>query len=287
MSKTALFATAAIACLTASGDAFAQQPRPWDTAYALFQALPAPLDGQVRTANANDVVFSQQVRVAEAVRLNSAVSAWLTAGRSQTSLVVPEGAVLYRVSFERNPDMRAYCAVDTMVAGGGPTPPRVVRLCLSDDNNDGSFEQLWRMLIPAGAHRGDNGWIALPYPSINGGLISSAGMLSAPASYSTLAEHGIAPITMEALYYSSFDGTASFLVTTPRDGRHLWMSSRAFDATGSGFPRTADILGAQVEVISQTDRAITYRVLRGFPEDAPLRTASVPPPAAPSPPRRN
>ncbi|WP_395646150.1 hypothetical protein [Terricaulis sp.] len=287
----------ALAGLTAlvAFDALAQTPMQHDTAAALVRPLPVTIDNSERTVMPRQPIFAQEVAVMEAARLTRPVRATFPLGRVQADMSLPADAELFRVAFSSTPELHAFCALETTQTDVGPQrPARVGRTCLSDDDNDGSFDRLWYMVVPVGAGgNGDGTWQIYPFTRIAGGLVYSVRdeRLRSPAPYVVTPTHSIAPMTLEIVYVTWGRGIAFQLKAREGDA----LTDIGTEVTGAvsvdagiEFPKRLSFMGAEIDILARADdAAIIYRVRRGFPDDAPLRLENTPPPAPPPPAARN
>lgn len=295
--RRALFALATSALCFAT-PAYAQVRADQDTAAALVRVIAAPVDSATRTTGPRQPVFEQQATVAEAVRLRGPLTATFPLGSVQADMSLPAGAELFRVRFEREAALTAYCAATTVHTNVGPQrPARVGRACLSDGDNDGAFDRLWYMYVPIGAGGdGAGGWVIHPYSRIAGGLVYSVAgeSLAAPVAYEAAPQHGIAPFAL-VIEYIQFGRSLAFQLRQ-RDGAGNALTEIGTEAFGgrrfssdSEFPQTLSLLGAEIEIVSRDEAGvISYHVRRGFTESEPLALTNLPPPAPPppAPPRR-
>lgn len=289
-------------CLAASAvfftaGAHAQVRTRSDTGAALARPLAVTIDGQIHTAQPQEAIFEQQATVSEVVRLQAPVTASFQLGRTQADLSLPSGAELFRIALREAPDLRAFCSADTVLTdAGSQRPARVGRACLSDDDNDGSFERVWYMYVPISAGgRADGTWDIHPFTRIAGGLLYSVEdeHLAAPVAYVAAPAHSIAPMTL-AIVYVTWGRSVAFQLRS-REGQAL--TEIGTEVTGASpidaaneYPKLLTFMGAEIEILSRADDgSITHRVRRGFAEDQTLRLENVPPPAPPPPsaPRRN
>jgi hypothetical protein len=268
------------AFMAASANAAAQQPRAIDVAYVLVEALPATIDTQPRSAVAGDILFSQDVRVTEAVRLDAYVPAYISTTRQRLEAGISAGSLLYRVAFESDESVRAYCSLETItIERDRPLLPATARFCLSDNDNDGGFDQLWTMQVAVSSRREGDAVVRDPAPPFNGDIVRDGGVIQR-APYAVLDTHDIPPTTLRVAADRDSRGMLLRINAFHHDVQTN-VSARSVHVPTTALPQTVEILGARIDVLTQEPNSFRYRVVHGFPEGETLRIGAPAPPAIP------
>jgi hypothetical protein len=269
----------ALLALAAATNAAAQERRSIDVAYVLVEALPAEIDAQPKSAVVGDVLFSQQVRIAETVRLDATVPISLASTREQVQSQLSAGSSLYRVVLDSDNSVRAYCSFETVsFERDSPRLPTYIRFCLADRDNDNAFDQMLWMQILLGGRREAGVWVRNSPLPFNGDVVSDGGALPSPAPYTALATHDIPPMTLQMIADLAVFGT-SLRIKAFHDGVQNHINARGVDVPTTALPQIVELLGARVEVLAQEENGFRYRVVNGFPEGEQLRLGMPPVPA--------
>lgn len=279
--------TLCIAITVASaGDVHAQAPpNSYDVAVAQIYPLPVNLTDEIRIASPGDALFVQSAELRDVAVLTTPAEDRQTIGQGDRNVYLPVGEALYRVSLRFRPQAKAYCdpkvALVPEVSGGTPAASRI---CLTDEDGDGTFETLWRMTIPT-EHIVRNGVAAVDPPlRIGGGRMHALATISPPVRYKAAAPSAISPLSLGVEFAGVANENAYFSpIAVEANKSHVMIAGRSGIATGHSVIR---VLGAEIEVISKNDYAISYRVNSAIPVGEAVSLAPLPPPA-PTPPSRN
>ncbi len=147
----------------------------------------ATIVSQAETAVAGDVLLTQQAQVQDVVLLSDPVSAEVRFMDNFTVDVdLPLRAPLYAMQLGWRPGRRVYCAM-TIVQFEAAGRPAFSRACLSDDNSDGTFDNIW--VIPSRDRPA----------RVGGGLLVDTHTLTR-ARFESVPASTIEPVTLQIVY---------------------------------------------------------------------------------------
>jgi hypothetical protein len=252
-----------------------------DLATPAVAPVAAEFNTEPQTGTGEIVLFSQEARVIGAVRVDAPVSATIPIGNSSIQVDVRAGAELYPVALQQMRDMRAFCSTQTTMNVTNPTrPPLIARTCLADTNGDRVFDNIGYMQVNVTIPRSATGqWQTPIVPRVGGGQVFwLRTQIASPAPFTPLQTHSIAPIIVDVTA-RPLNGIALVEMKSREGDARAQLNDQRENVRAEYMPRTINVHGAQVELQSLTDDALTYRVINGFPTEHALAFAFRPAPA--------
>ncbi len=249
---------------------------------AVFEVLPKAIEvsDSIRTAREGETLFIQPTTFEGAARLDSA---WTSGKLPQTPWMeasIPGGALLYRVKLQQKKGWSTYCTLEMVQSR---PESQVARICFSDSNNDGAFETAWHMNVPMEFSSSTRPFESRPRLRMSGGSIDGPyAPIIEPLRYQLVPESQIESPKI-AIELSSLNWTVAwFSAVGLQSNGHAILQS--IEDESASRPKTIEIAGSQIEVISLEQEELTFRIVRPFPSDRPLPVMTVLPPSPPIPP---
>lgn len=245
--------------------------------------LLAPVDyepaGEVLIAQDGDVLLQQQATAASTVLLQQPFSHTAKLEVSSATTTVSTDMPLYELV---SPSIkgRLFCTIDNATrsirtrstqanpfATANPAPTFSSQACFVDNDGDGLFEELTGLTGQAASNGpGFGGMFVLKYKIDPIAYLPSStrdprtSTLGVRFENSKLRVVGIVP-----------DGQFAWRNNGTQDGPYLL--SREAAGIPSKLPATLTLGGAQIEVLSHEGTSISYRIIRGFPLDQPIKVS--------------
>jgi hypothetical protein len=252
-----------------------------DLATPAVAPVAAEFNTEPQTGTGEIVLFSQEARVIGAVRVDAPVSATIPIGNASIQVDVRAGAELYPVALQQMRDVRAFCSTQTTMNVTNPTrPPLIARTCLADTNSDRVFDNIGYMQVNVTIPRAVSGqWQTPVVPHVGGGQVFwLRTQIASPAPFTPLQTHSIAPVIVDVTA-RPLNGIAVVEMKSREGDARAQLNDQRENVRAEYMPRTINVHGAQVELQSLADGALTYRVINGFPTEHALAFAFRPAPA--------
>ncbi|MEZ5961148.1 MAG: hypothetical protein R3C30_12075 [Hyphomonadaceae bacterium] len=253
----------------------AQTPPPAtlsDAATPVLAPQPAEFSTEPQTATGATALLTQQADVIGVVRVDAPVAGSIPVGNASIALSLSPGAELFPVLLQQRREVRLFCTAQVQTTTYSPIrPPLITRTCLADTNSDRIFDYLAYIQLNVTPTRAVSGsWETPATPHISGGAVTlSTNPIASPVPYTPLQEHRLPPVTLELT--ARVIGDVAIVDLRSREGDVSVAISDQRDSTpAASMPRTLTFNGAQVELQSLQDGALTYRVMSAIPTDQPL-----------------
>lgn len=249
-----------------------------DTGSPVLAPQPVELHGDLMTATGTSVLLTQQANVIGVVRVDAPVAGSVPMGNAAIAVQVAPGTELFPVLMQQRRDVRVFCSVATESNVLSPIrPPLITRTCLADNNGDRIFDHLAVMQVNVTPTRAVSGaWQTPPLPHISGGAVTIVvAPISSPVPFTPLQQHHIAPVSLEVT--ARVLGQTVVTDLRSREGDVSAPISEQRETTPvANMPRTINLHGVQIEMVSLSEGALAYRLVSGFSTEQPL--AFLPPP---------
>lgn len=258
--------------------------RPFITNVAVPARFEAVTIENVDQEASGDVLMLQQtLRAKEYVTLREGVEQNVPV-RKNAYHRIPAGEPLFRLYLSSS-GSPTFCTSRTTFSAVGPIANVAGRSCLTDDDGDGRFDQIW--IMGAGISN-------VPDPSLQVSQINDRTPLPFPPAYVSELGPGNARIAMGIKFVSNGDSGRLFVFQQVGDTQYPFYSPKAFDlaqqaiaATVGGapgvdplvgkleefvdarqvFPRDVDLYGAKVTLLGFEAGKLRYRLASPFALD--------------------
>ena len=243
-----------------------------DNGAPVFEAEAAQFPAGPQTATGTAILLSQQANVIGVVRVDAPVAGSIAVGNASLALELRPGTELFPVVLQQRREVRLFCTVTTDVTVLTPLrPPLITRTCLAETNGDRVFDYLGYMQINVTPARSVSGaWETPPLPRVSGGAITLAtAAIASPVPFTALAEHHIAPVTLEVT--ARIIGETTTVDLRSREGEAgAPINDQRVTTVAANMPRTITLSGAQIELQSLSAGTLTYRVAAAFATGQPI-----------------
>ncbi|MEZ5958090.1 MAG: hypothetical protein R3C27_12875 [Hyphomonadaceae bacterium] len=243
-----------------------------DAATPVLAPQPVEISTEPQTATGTTALLTQQANVIGVVRVDAPVAGSIPVGNASISLAIAPGTELFPLLLVQRRDLRLFCAVQRETTTYSPIrPPLITRACLADGNGDRVFDHLAFIQLNVTPTRAVSGaWETPATPHISGGAVTiSVSPIPSPAPYTPLQTHRIAPVELELT--ARIVGETAIVDLRSREGdAAVAISDQRDSVQAANMPRTLAFNGAQIELQSLADGALTYRITSAIPTDQPL-----------------
>lgn len=243
-----------------------------DTGTPLLAPQAVELHSDLQTATGASVLLTQQANLIGVVRVDAPVAGSIPIGNASIAVSLTPGTELFPVLLQQRRDVRVFCTVATESNVLSPIrPPTITRTCLADNNGDRVFDHLAVMQVNVTPTRAVSGaWQIPTLPRVSGGAVTiSVAPITSPVPFTPLQQHRIAPVTLEVT--ARVIGTTVVAELRSREGETSASISDQRETTPvANMPRTINLHGAQIEMVSLSEGTLTYRLVSGFSTDQPL-----------------
>ncbi len=243
-----------------------------DAGTPLLAPQAVELHADLMTASGASVLLTQQANVIGVVRVDAPVAGSVPMGNGAIAVQLSPGTELFPVLLQQRRDVRVFCSVATESTVLSPIrPPTITRTCLADNNGDRIFDHLAVMQVNITPTRAVSGaWQVPVLPHVSGGAVTIAvAPITSPAPFTPLQRHQIAPVTLEIT--ARILGETVIADVRSREGETSAAISDQRETTPvANMPRTINLHGAQIEMVSLNAGTLTYRLISGFSTEQPL-----------------
>lgn len=263
-------ALAALLLLVSASGCATSEPKFYPQGFP--QKLEASDLGQVRTTEEGDILFRQKLFAGYLGRLDADVIVKpYSIYRQEHS--VPKGTVLQRgLMVHTKHDGVAWCTLEvTATAHSVVGDTARGRSCFVDTNKSGKFDVVYmkglEWQVPA--------WVAQPnyrpFSPLGGDIVLRAFNLDAPVPY-TKTNDPLKVDTEFALKYEPGNkGLAHIVMIGFKNGfQDALITKKVPVPPSEALPKTIDVDGVKVELISHQDGVLKYRIVSGLSSDEPI-----------------